>query len=102
MTVLHIFPTSGSWSHTEEVHVLHTAFEYTVTQAHRDAVRVSHRGILQTQWRDSVFALISLPQARDIFEDIIMYADPYTESFCDFCEDFTFAQYGECDLCGSA
>lgn len=102
MTVLHIFPTHGAWNHTDEVHLLHTAYEYTVTQAHRDAIRSSHRGVLLTQQRDSIFALIATPQARLMFEDIIMYADPYTESFCDFCEDFTFAQYGECDLCGSA
>ena len=39
MRGLHIFPTHGSWTQTDDVHVFSTDDNYRLTRAHREAVQ---------------------------------------------------------------
>ena len=90
MRGLHIFPTHGSWTQTDNVHVFSTDDNYRLTRAHREAVQYAHRGILRTYPRDDIFDIVNSPETRQIYEDIQIYAEPYVEHICYYCKDYTF------------
>jgi len=100
--VLHIFPVYGTWKPTDEVLVLHTNGQ-TITQAHIDQFEEADEPPIRQ--RDSVFAAIARPAFRAAWDDIQVYAEPYTEKYCATCWDMTFwiQAYGHdwCEVCGT-
>lgn len=81
--VLHIFPTSGAWTPTDDVLVIVTVNDMPVSESYN--LTVARRGETIVN-RDYLWATLARPEIRREYEDIVMYAEPYTEMWCEHCE----------------
>lgn len=97
-TVLHIFPTYGRWENTSRVHVLSTTPGTRLTSAHRLAQHNAPMGRIRTYDRHEMSVILSHPTTRQVYEDIVIYADPYTEDWCRWCDNYTY-HYTDSQLC---
>ena len=100
---LHIFPVYGTWKPTEEVLILQTLPGQTITQAHIEQFEEADEPPLLH--RDVVFAAIARPLFRAGWQDIQVYAEPYTERYCAKCWDMTYwiqaDGYDWCEVCNT-
>ena len=103
-TTLHIFPTYGAWNDTDDVLVITTVGDLPISEAYNHLVYNYGERLVD---RDTVFAAISLSEFRNVYDDVIMYAEPYKEMWCDVCECPRFpvpSKHWEggidCDACG--
>lgn len=101
---LHIFPTAGSWTPTDQVMVIVTVNDMPISEAYN--ITVARRGETIVD-RDYLFGALSLPEVRRDYHDIVMYAEPYTEMWCLDCEAPRYPQPTghpagghTCDACG--
>jgi hypothetical protein len=101
---LHIFPTAGAWTPTDQVLVIVTVNDMPVSESYN--ITTLRRGETIVD-RDYLFGALSLPSVKDQYEDIIMYRDPYTEMWCEECECPRYpiptghpAGGHTCDACG--
>lgn len=103
-SVLHIFPSYGTWLPTPQVLVLKTKQGQSITSAHIEQYEEAHQPPLAD--RDSMFTAIAHPAFRARWADIIVHSEPYTEKFCARCNDMTFWLVAEghdwCEQCGLA
>lgn len=102
-TTLHVFPMYGDWVHTDEVMVVTTIGDLPISEAYDHMVYRDGEIILS---RDHVFNVIHLSEFRNRYDDVIMYAEPYSEMWCDDCDCPRFpvvTQFGTtCDACGAS
>jgi hypothetical protein len=103
-TTLHVFPMYGRWEPTDRVMIVTTVNDLPVSEAYNYAVYHEGETVLD---RDYVFSIVHTPQFRDRYDDVIMYAEPYTEIWCDACDCPRYpvpsghpAGGNVCDACG--
>lgn len=102
-TTLHIFPVYGRWKNTDEVLVITTVGDLPISDAYEYMVFNHGERIVD---RDHMFDIIALVEFRNRYDDVIMYAEPYSEMWCDACDRPRYpivTRFGhKCDACDAA
>jgi hypothetical protein len=104
-TTLHVFPTHGAWSDTDDVMIVTTVGDLPVSESYNYVAYNYGEHLVR---RDTVFMVLSDPIFRSKYDDVIVYAEPYTSLWCTLCEDDRYplvrdgvqGEVSICDACG--
>ena len=103
-TTLHVFPTHGVWNATDDVMIVTTVGDLPISESYNYFAYNYGEHLVS---RDAVFMALSDPGFRAKYDDVIVYAEPYTEMWCDRCESPRYpiptghpAGGHTCDACG--
>lgn len=104
ITTLHVFPTHGSWNGTDDVLIVTTVGDLPVSESYNYVAYNYGEHLIS---RDTVFMALSEPGFRAKYDDVIIYAEPYAEMWCNTCDCPRFPVPSkhwdggiDCDACG--